>query len=405
MDGYNLRAGTLNKIVEEITPPKNVNNTFVSLFLLTYRSFTTPEILLVKLRQRYDVPREENQEDQQYKEKALPIQLRVINVIKLWLDTCFNEMSNKFLLELKDFIDTKLMRDHVGQAKSILQILEKQEKLKVSSEKPNFIFNKPPEPPIIPKGGKIFLPELDWMDLDPQEIARQLTLIEFEMLYKIKPSEFLNQSWNKPKLRHNAKNILDYIDYFNKFSMWCSTRIIFPQKIKQRVKAWVKLIQVADHCYQLKNFNSLTALLSSFMTAPVFRLKHTKAAIPQPETDKWNELAAIMDMEGGFSRYRKELENTTSACIPYFGLFLTDLTFTEDGNMDEYKGLINWTKRKLIGQILQKIKNYQSTGFNIQPIYQIQQIFRVLKHRRTEEEQYADSLLREPRKADRSQIE
>jgi len=315
-------------------------------------------------------------------------------------------MSNKFIAELKDFIDTKLTRDHLGQAKSILQILEKQEKSRTdgTEEKPNFIFSKPPDLPIIPKGGKIFLPDLDWMDIDAQEIARQLTLIEFEMLYKIRSSEFLQQSWNKPKLKANAKNILDYIDYFNKLSTWCSTKLILPMRIKQRTKAWVKLIHGAEHSFQLRNFNSLMAILGAFMKAPVFRLKHTRSGLSQQDQDKWVEFSNLMDTEGGFANYRRELENTTSACIPYLGVFLTDLTFTEEGNPDEYKGLTNFTKRKLVGQTIQKIQIFQKTGYNLQPVYQIQNIFRVLKPRLSEEEQYNFSLLREPRKADRSQI-
>ena len=83
-----LRAATLNKLVEEITPLSNPDNEFVKLFLLTYPSFTTDHALFSTLKQRYEgmelspckayahssVPRDGADDDVSYKQRALPIQ-------------------------------------------------------------------------------------------------------------------------------------------------------------------------------------------------------------------------------------------------------------------------------------------------------------------------------------------
>lgn len=47
--------------------------------------------------------------------------------------------------------------------------------------------------PILPKSLKKF----SLFDLDPLEIARQLTLIESSMFEKIQPTELLKQEWSK----------------------------------------------------------------------------------------------------------------------------------------------------------------------------------------------------------------
>jgi len=71
-------------------------------------------------------------------------------------------------------------------------------------------------------------------DLDPIEVARQLTLIEYSIFKGIQPKEFLNQGseatlcivyflannfskgWNKSKKHITSPNILSMIKLFNK---------------------------------------------------------------------------------------------------------------------------------------------------------------------------------------------
>jgi len=48
-----IMAATLNKLIEKLTPEKNVDLQYLNIFLNTYTSFTTAEIVLLKLMQRY----------------------------------------------------------------------------------------------------------------------------------------------------------------------------------------------------------------------------------------------------------------------------------------------------------------------------------------------------------------
>lgn len=41
------------------------------------------------------------------------------------------------------------------------------------------------------------------------------------------------------------------------------------------------------------------------------------------------ELEAIMGMEGSFKVYRQTLVEATPPCVPYIGVYLTDLVFIE----------------------------------------------------------------------------
>lgn len=55
------------------------------------------------------------------------------------------------------------------------------------------------------------------------------------------------------------------------------------------------------------------------------------------------------------------------------GTYLSDLTFTEDGNPDHLKedpSMINWQKRTLISKFVNQIKLYQQSEFNF-PVVEV----------------------------------
>jgi len=77
-------------------------------------------------------------------------------------------------------------------------------------------------------------------------------------------------------------------------------------------------------------------------------------------------LESLMNPSGNYVKYRRLLAKRTllEPTIPFLGLFLRDLTFIEDGNMDTLEcGCINMKKKAMIGSILRSIKSFQSVPF------------------------------------------
>jgi len=69
------------------------------------------------------------------------------------------------------------------------------------------------------------------------------------------------------------------------------------------------------------------------------------------------------------------LQSTLTPCIPHLGIFLQDLTFTEDGNQDEIHGMISFQKRAKLADRIRWIKQYQQEGYHLQPVQIIQEYF------------------------------
>jgi hypothetical protein len=110
-------------------------------------------------------------------------------------------------------------------------------------------FNKPPPPPILPVGfnsGPGGASAVRWMDVDPVELARQLTLIEYSLYRAIKPQECLGQAWNKKTTRDDkAKNIMMMIQRFNQVSHWVTSEIVKVPNLRDRAAVLARFIDIA----------------------------------------------------------------------------------------------------------------------------------------------------------------
>jgi len=406
-----VKSGSLNKLVEHLTHDCKVDIQFLKTFLMTYQSFCSPEKLMNKLIQRYTVP--SNLEDVAVK----TIQIRVINVLKKWMDEYYSDFDDKLILLLRSFID-QIQIKYPAPASGLLKSLYKNfDKSNLTDSKQ--IFNEKTPEPVVPKN--IFSNNLQIYDIDEEEIARQLSLIEYDIYKKIKPPELLNQSWNKTKLKHRAPNVLKMIDRFNSVSMWVATLIIQTPKVKARARMMARFMRIAEHLKNLNNYNSLMAIIAGLNFSSVYRLKYTREEVPSQTLKNYHELEKIMNSEGSFKIYRQRLQQGGGGpCLPYLGVHLTDLTFMEE-NPDmvpvqvtptKTTDLINFTKRTLVFKVISLVQQYQQLSYNLQPVHQIQEFLLNIKSdfkgqglELYQQELYRESLKREPKRAQRSDIQ
>lgn len=399
-----IHSASLNKLVENLTSPANPNMTFLKTFLLTYTTFTTAEKLLHKLIERYHVPQDRkppNIRPEDWNTTTLmPIRLRVCNVLRKWIEEFEDELSSTRLLRtLKTFLETTLKPDgYVVLAEAMSAALAR--KMKQREIPPATITEPPPEPKV-PRN--VFSPSLSLMDINDEELARQLTLMEFETFRAIRPSELLNQVWNKPKQRHRAPNVVKMIRRFNEISNWVATSIVGSEKIRQRVKVMTKFLRLADILRKMNNFNTMVAVVAGINASAVHRLKWTKEEVMKGIWPQFAECERLMSNEGSYKTYRGALFQARPPCLPYLGVYLTDLTFIEDGNPDYVNELINFSKRSLIYTVIAKIQQFQLLPYNFYPIHQIWEYIKRFPSME-EAELYSTSLKIEPRKADRSEI-
>merc|ERR1712146_168540 len=89
-------------------------------------------------------------------------------------------------------------------------------------------------------------------------------------------------------------------------------------------------------------------IISGLQSAAVYRLKKTWAGVRNKNINKFEEFKELMSNRGSYKNFRDALHHAEPPAIPYLGVYLTDLTFIEDGNANELGELINFSKRRKI---------------------------------------------------------
>jgi hypothetical protein len=240
----------------------------------------------------------------------------------------------------------------------------------------------------------------EWiLSFTPKEIAQQLTLITFDYFKKLKPSEFLNQHWTKKTKEVKAPNLTSLINRSNEIAAWVATIIMNEKMEKERVIRMEKMIDVANESALLHNYNLTLEILSGLRCNAINRLKKTKMNISELHQMKFKELEKISDPYKSFKNLREMIKEQPPPCIPYIGMYCTDLMFIEDGNPNQIGELINWTKRRLYAQVIRQIQVYQLNDFReIKKMNSMKRYLLDLKnYSRSMDALYEESLMVEPK--------
>ena len=84
------------------------------------------------------------------------------------------------------------------------------------------------------------------LELNPLDVAKQLTLIESFLFKKITPKELSHQSWNKPDAKIQSPYLIKLIERFNDLSYWIATEIVTASNLKMRVTMLKRFVYCAE---------------------------------------------------------------------------------------------------------------------------------------------------------------
>ena len=183
---------------------------FMKTVLLTYQSFTTPSIFLRKLIERYHVPRRMDEPFDTFEKRRLKIQLRVCNVLQQWTKKYYTDFidaegthtitimrqdvqrrlgdtKDMLLSQVLQFSETILVQDHPTLGRQLRKHVMKIRDGSILTQTATFKHSAPPPLPIMSKAASVATDpsKLTMFSHSPEEIARQLTIMEFDLFSKI----------------------------------------------------------------------------------------------------------------------------------------------------------------------------------------------------------------------------
>ncbi|CCM01890.1 uncharacterized protein FIBRA_03961 [Fibroporia radiculosa] len=389
-----VRAGAPAALIERLTAHEHMDPTFNQNFLLTFKSFLTVDELFDLLVTRFSIEAPAGlspaELDEWTKMKQQVIQARVLNIFKIMVteDGILEKEDMGILGRLKEFASRE---DVVNSAaKRLLILIERAQR---GEDAPIKISPAPlaPPPPLLPKSMK----KLKLLDIEPVEIARQLTLMEFAMYKKIRPMECLLRS-KETKPGRNSDNFSSIIQLSNRIANWVAETVLEKEDSRKRANIVKHFISVAD------NYSTMTAIVSGLATPPIRRLKRTWEQVNARFMTQLRDCESTLDTNKNFNNYRSTLARIAPPCVPFIGVYLTTLTFIHDGAEDRLAGMINFRKRQKAAEVIQDIKRWQSKPYNLQTVASVLSFLEECFGKYSDGVDYADqfwnlSLEREPR--------
>ncbi|KAL2145143.1 hypothetical protein VTI28DRAFT_7893 [Corynascus sepedonium] len=410
-----VKGGSLIALVEQLTRHDKLDANFNNTFLLTYRSFTTARELFEMLVKRFGTQPPEGLTQADYEvwrdRKLRPIRFRVVNILKSWLDTFwmedYNEDTKQLIRDMYNFARDTIKTAETPGSTPLMAILDQRLNGKdFGGRRMVQTVNQNTPAPIMPKNMK----KLKFLDIDVLEFARQLTIIESRLYGKIKSTECLNKTWQKKVAEGEpepAPNVKALILHSNQMTNWVAEMILSQTDIRKRVVVIKHFVSVADKCRSLNNFSTLTSIISALGTAPIARLKRTWDQVPARVNGTLETMRKLMGSTKNFGEYRETLHAANPPCIPFFGVYLTDLTFIEDGIPSVIKktNLINFAKRAKTAEVIRDIQQYQNVAYSLQPVPELQDyILSNMQAAGDVHEMYDKSLQIEPREREDEKI-
>jgi hypothetical protein len=145
------------------------------------------------------------------------------------------------------------------------------------------------------------------------------------------------------------------------------------------------------------------AIRSALDSTSIMRLRKSWDHLSTKYKALWEPIHRATDSQRNFAEYRKRLKTAVAPCLPFLGVYLTDLTFINDGNPDfrvstENHKLINFDKYIKVTRVLTDIDQFQ-IGYRFLEIDEIQTfISRTLELVEMDDQVlYSLSLKREPK--------
>ncbi|XP_044530828.1 ras-specific guanine nucleotide-releasing factor RalGPS2 [Gracilinanus agilis] len=202
----------------------------------------------------------------------------------------------------------------------------------------------------------------DVLKVTPEEYAGQITLMDVPVFKAIQPDELSSCGWNKKEKYSSAPNAVAFTRRFNHVSFWVVREILHAQTLKIRAEVLSHYIKTAKKLYELNNLHALMAVVSGLQSAPIFRLTKTWALLSRKDKTTFEKLEYVMSKEDNYKRLRDYISSLKmTPCIPYLGIYLSDLTYIDSAYPSTGSILENEQRSNLMNNILRIISDLQQS--------------------------------------------
>lgn len=161
---------------------------------------------------------------------------------------------------------------------------------------------------------------------DPEILAREICLINRDLLGNIRPSEFIDLPWIK-KDRFRCPMIMESTDIFNQLGSLVINDILSQKDLSKAGDCIQYYIEVADYLRNFHDYNGLLIIISTLHRYQISKLKKSWKKISSARIKKYEILTNLISQSSNYNTYRQEIKSIPlGKFIPILPLILKDIT-------------------------------------------------------------------------------
>ncbi|KAF0552010.1 ras GEF [Gigaspora margarita] len=335
-------AGTLEKLLSKLVDENEQDSEFVDCFILSHVFFIRSKDFLENMITKF--------KDNKLNENELKFtQHKVLNILYRWvtLQPENFQIDPKLHCQLQSFLTEEVK--NVGFQEDIDRILSNcnlnLQKTATSIQNPSGNSEKAFQKS--PKSTPLMRDSSPLLEFEAKNIAKYLTLMDFNALKSITFFDFITVWWRKRQafesqgspnaaLKDQQFGLIEsQLDAFtrrtNMLSHWIAHEICSLKTVEARKALLRKFIDTAKYCREFNNFHTSMFIALTLNSKPVRRLEQTWESLSNQDIENLQSIEDLIDSSGNMRNYRMSLENAKCPIVPFFASFLKDLTIIMQG--------------------------------------------------------------------------
>jgi GDP/GTP exchange factor required for growth at low temperature len=207
------------------------------------------------------------------------------------------------------------------------------------------------------------------LNYDSKTIAEQLTLIEKDALLEIDWRELVDLTWESDKLQpvnswlallvqnESIQGIDLCSSRFNLTVNWIISEILLTKNQCLQRMTIQRFIHVAQNCKVLQNYSTMMQIILALISSKVMALKETWRSIEPGDILIFKNLEKLCSPSKNFMNLRLLLNDIKPSlgCVPFIGLYLSDLYFNNKEKRSTNGSQINFGKFKMTAKIVRSL--------------------------------------------------
>ncbi|KAF8571601.1 hypothetical protein P879_00911 [Paragonimus westermani] len=141
-------------------------------------------------------------------------------------------------------------------------------------------------------------------------------------------AEFSSLKWNGKEKHLYAPNIVASTRWFNQINFWVQKEILKYSQLHKRTELLSFFIKLAKKLVDHNNLYSAMSVISALQVECIYRLRHTWNGLNNKDRTTYRRLEELFSQEDNCRRQREFINSISIPGIPYLGLYLSDLTYT-----------------------------------------------------------------------------